>query len=249
MGAGAELSTKKLNTDLTYNYTPEGIETMLMEYHSFIERGHYSWDDTVRDLIVDLEAAFCSSLYTKEERITLALVYFMELSHLEAAKLMKMKVSEVKNNVVDILEKLEAILSGYPQEKLNQSPPPSSTNLHDWMQMVGAGIHPPYIIPDQAITDLLHYLQDPLAQETLIQRSKGIPEELYNEIYGLIPYSEEIWNCYESDHDMRIADKRGKMGYTERMDDYTRGITITGRRTRFVQHNEQNIVTKGKIFK
>lgn len=259
---------KLLKSDSGYVITSDGVNLLLEDYWSILEMGTYSYDPSVIFIRADFERALRSSHLSPIGRLSLALVYGMQLSLQQASKLIGIKVSDVKNEIEEAKEVMEAVMNGY-LSTIYQKKTSETTNLTDWIQEIMKGSISIYDIPDEVFTSLLHYLaenRDKLAKETLRQKREGMPIDIYNEKFGIAEYDSENYPFYDTaetiENPFRFREYRtGDIDYFKRHDRYygvafpkdfskmSKGLTVTGRRTLInVKEEDKNSNGKGLVY-
>lgn len=199
-------------------------------------------DESSATICLDLDDALKATILTPEERQLLALVYYAELSHRHAAKLIGLQTSNVEEVLASALEKLEAVLMGYRCPRETHDLKRTYGDLSGWLQAVGDGkasIHevPPSFLNWAALNG------DRLAQETLRQRVEG-PPTFESEHAG-------TWREYPfySEEKLRNMDRQLRVSYVEDVSNNREG-TVVGRKKTF-SFNDDNtpIVAKTRIYK
>lgn len=172
-----------------YEINEHGVKAMFEEYHGLKESELYDWNSV--DVRMDLEKSLSSTLLSGHERVAVGLTYGMGLNIREAGKLMKIRPTEVKKHLDNVLEIIEAVLNGC-RTTYNQITKCTAQNLTEWIAGVQNGCTMAFDIPYQVNSSLLQYLvsnRDKLAKETLRQRIEGCQEikDVWN-IQGHAPY-------------------------------------------------------------
>lgn len=258
-----------ITTEHGYAINQKGINMLLDDYWNILEKGTYSYDPSVIFLRADYERALRSSLLSPLGRVSLSLVYGMQLTLVQVSKLIKVKVSEIKNEIEESKEILEAVMNGYRAEIVPKRKS-KATNLNEWMDEIRTGAVLMYDIPNKVNTSFLQYLaenRDTLAKETLRQKVEGMPKEIHDEIFGNQEYNHENYPFHDTaesiENPMRKWEFRtGEYDYFRKHDAYysvaisddlsklSKGLHSVGRRTvTNVLEDRKNSNGKGLVFK
>lgn len=167
--------TKKKKIDDEFTYNEAGILQMLERYYSL------SNSMTSIDIKIDLDRALSSDLLSGSQRITLAFIYAFELNMLQTSKLLSCSILQVKKNIDDSIELLEAIINGY-KTKYIKTKTSVAKNLDSWKSEVMSGSINIYDIPANVNSDLLKLLE--IEQNDILAAVKVNPKTDYKKAIG-----------------------------------------------------------------
>ncbi|MCU5020524.1 hypothetical protein OCD65_27995 [Bacillus paranthracis] len=136
-------------------YTKEKIDSILKEYHYFLEVDLK--DGQLVQVKADIDRALESNVLEAEHRKVLACEYALELNIMQGAKMSGLKVKEYREALDEALESLEAVLNGYKSEKL-PTRVSQATDYTEYIQEVAEGVVSIFDMNASVINSLLHFL-------------------------------------------------------------------------------------------
>ena len=198
MGTGHEPVSKQkvLNDSIHINedgyMQAEGVAFLLNNYKHLEVGKEDSWDTV--SLFLDFDSALASSDLSVSQRRVMGAVYGLQLNYMQAAALLGQSMTVIRDEVLEILEIIEAAMNGYKTDRVIFSDS-VATNLDEYLYEVGKGLINPFHTNAKVITDLLNYTAngrqaDGMAKATLLQRANGLPEGFmekateYNKVKG-----------------------------------------------------------------
>lgn len=197
MGSGADKVSKAKSLDDRYNYDSVGVESMFNDYYKIQCMGFYSSDAHAIDLKMDFEKALCASVLEPLERCVIAFVYGLQLTFIEASKILKEKISVLKTVCNDAMDKVEAVLNGYVTT-YHTTTPSKATNIDEWLQELRLGYIMPFDITDAVNTSILQFYAgkgDRLSKDTISQKVEVSPDICEN---GNKKYDPEEYTYYKT---------------------------------------------------
>lgn len=204
MGAGAELTGKNKTMQDKLGINEEGLvsaETMtiiLDSYYALKEESYQSWN--AAETLIEFDLALTSTAFTEIQRKVIASHYSLGLNNMQTSKLLKISVRDVKSNLEEAIEVLEAVHNGWESNTV-QFTKSKATNLDEYLYEVGAGLTNPFDATTAVMNNLLIYLtttyEDAAAVETMHQREHGIPQHCMDELFPT-EYDPEMYPFHRS---------------------------------------------------
>jgi hypothetical protein len=164
--------------DAIYDYTDEGIATLLKDVYRFKESRHYKGDIDATAILTDLKLALDSDCLTPRMRQVVALYYFVGLTEEETADILGITERKAVNkSLSSSLERIAEQMSkgSYRKKGHAEISTEYNTPLYNWLTAVAYGDAPIYEVPGDVFTEILNRSRhsDKNADETLRQRLEG----------------------------------------------------------------------------
>ncbi|WP_078390705.1 hypothetical protein [Shouchella patagoniensis] len=195
-------------------------------------------DETSITLAMDLEDALAADIFTTTERQLLALIYYAEVSHRQAAGLLGLQTSDTTPTLEEALEKLSAVLMGYRCGRIKVDYKRSVyEDIHAWLDAVGEGLAPIFITPD-AVLSWAAEQGDRLAKETLRQRVEGPPVFEDSQSYP-----------FYTGPELELMDRQLKVTYSDLDNQRAEGVVVGRKRSFDFDDNNSPTVSKTRIYK
>lgn len=223
--------TKRQNIETKFGYCngifdKAGVMAFFKEYRKIKEMCLYSYDSNALDLLVCFEEALMSNALNPQERIVIALIYGLELTYLQAKRILGIRISDVQLLVDNAFESVQAVLNGF-KAKIHAIYPSKAMDINGYIEEVKNGIISPFDVNENVYQSLLEMTKksDDKSFETMkqkVKKSKEIKDQFNvygHEQYDVVnyPFFATSFNVFQYDH-FRSKDKHFGVQATDQID-------------------------------
>ena len=154
-------------------FDKSGVIAFFKEYRNIKEMCLYSYDSNALDLLICFEQALMSTALTPNERMVVGLIYGLELTYVQAKRILGLRISDIQMLVDNAFEAVESVLNGF-KAKVNKIYPSKAMNVNEYLQEVQDAVISPFDVNENVYNSLLQMTKksDDKAFQTLKQMNE-----------------------------------------------------------------------------